>query len=174
MKISFSFDINDLFDVTMRAASRGRLRRPWDGVLAQLWSLLIAVPSMGWVVYSFTHPGAYPLVLAFAGIAGGLAQWYAAQARRTRVFDHLEYASGGRGPFRCEVELAPGGIVTRQFEEEVHRPWASVVAVRDTPSGVEVDFGRRGVLVVRPNGFASAAERDAFIRCIAEYSGQPG
>ena len=169
MRVSFTFDINDLYDVVVRS-SRRTLRRPWDGVLAQLWSLLVAIPAMAWLVYGFSHDGAYPLVIAGAGLTGGLAQWYTAQSRRTRVFEHLEYTSGGVGPFRCEVELIADGIVTRQFDEEMRRPWSTVQDVRETAVGVEVDFGRRGLLVVRANAFGSASDRTSFVQCAREYA----
>jgi hypothetical protein len=164
MKLSFTFDINDLFDVHLRSARRARALRPnpWFG---SLWSLLAMVPTIGWSVYMIGRPESnYPLVLAFAGIAGALGRWYQAKSGRARVFDHLESTYGSRGPFRCEVELGPEGITTRQFDEEMRRPWTLVAAVRDTADGVEVDFGPRGVLMVRPNAFSHPTDRTAFVR----------
>ena len=168
MKVSFTFDINDLYEVVERS-SRATLRRPWDRLMAEFWSLLAAVPAIAWLVYGFRHSGVYPVMIAMIGLTASLAQWYTALSRRTRVFDYLEYASGGRGPFRCEVELTPDSLVTRQFNEEIRRPWAAVHEVRDTASGVEVDLGRRGLLIVRGSAFGTASDREAFVHCAREY-----
>src|SRR5207247_2809399 len=70
--------------------------------------------------------------------------------KRIRRFlaEHLD----GPGPFRCDIELRPQGVWTRQNNVEVVLHWSDATGVTDGEDAVEIDF-RNGIVIARNRGF---------------------
>ena len=126
MKVEFPFTVEDLVD-TAEAAARGSgaLRSPQAVLLGALVGFSIfLVPFSDLLVR---------LVLALiAGACAGLVYPRAARAtRRARLRRLFEARLPGPGPFTCQVELTPAGILTTQLGTRTTRAWSTIAAVED-------------------------------------------
>jgi hypothetical protein len=70
---------------------------------------------------------------------------------------------GGDGPFICEVELSPAGLITRQLGAETIHPWSHVVSATEVSGGIEFIFGPMGALLVRDSAFQTPEGREQFL-----------
>jgi YcxB-like protein len=171
MKVRFEFTLDDLVDVVERASGRSRVVRSirWQG-------LVISVAMSGLVVYAMTS-GPTDQRLTW-GIGGALcaAVFFVlvdTRTRKTRLRRYFREQFGGAGPFTCEVELTPGGLVTNQAGTESRRTWSTVVGVEDTADGIEFVTRGAGTLIVRDRAFASPQERQRFLDLARGYAGRP-
>jgi hypothetical protein len=73
---------------------------------------------------------------------------------------------GGDGPFTCEVELTPAGVVSRQLGQETRHPWSHVASVSEVTGGIEIDYTPIGSLLVRDRAFPDAQARSRFIELV--------
>jgi hypothetical protein len=166
-RAEFDATLDDFVDVgwrsTRRTAWRRTLRRApgcIGGALAVLVATLVLV-KQGHVTPS--------LACAIAGASIAFGGWIgvtwransegATKKRLRRAYsDILE----GKESVHCEIELRPQGIWWRQGNVETLTAWADLRDVSIAEGAIELRF-RTSFFVVRDRGFASAAERQAFL-----------
>jgi hypothetical protein len=163
---SFDFSIEDLADVTCRAASSFQRRRRTNAlVLALLFGGLAAAAER------LLRTDASPW---FAVFLGGLVAvtFYVFTVRRAPahllevVKDDLRRRLG-RGPFRCTVELHQPYMLVRQNDADMRVRWDTVTAVREVGDDVVVE-ARPMLTVVRGRAFADPAARARFAELARE------
>src|SRR5215472_646890 len=130
MKVQFDFTPADLAEVARRTVNRSPL--------VHRWRLMNSIA------------GAVLAVLVFALI------FYLGRRRAgsTRLQEFYRERLGGDGPFTCEVELTPSGVVSRQLGQESLHPWTQVASVAEVPGGVELIYRPIGSLLVRDRAFS--------------------
>ena len=168
MKITYTYTLEDLYEVTLRERRR-YFRRPWDIAKSVVVWTLIYVPLAAWFLNALRVSESYPGVIFVAGSCGVLMLAYDSMTARSRIYAYHEQTLGGRGPFSCEVELTPAALEIRQFGSETRYPWNCVTDVCATDSGVEIALGTRSPAIIRSNGFSSVADREAFMHCAREF-----
>lgn len=168
MKITYTYTLEDLYELTLRERRR-HFKRPADTVKSLVYWSLAYVPLGAWTLASFGAPATHPLVVILAG-ACGMTMWvYDTMAVRTRIYDYNEHLLGGRGPFTSEVELTPDAMLTRSYGIETRYPWSSVSDVSVSDLGVEIAVHRRGFVTIQPSAFATTGDREEFVHCAREY-----
>jgi hypothetical protein len=70
---------------------------------------------------------------------------------------------GGDGPFVCEVELSPTGLITRQLGAETTHPWSHVASATEVSGGIEFIYRPTGALLVRDRAFQTPEGREQFL-----------
>ena len=168
MKITYTYTLEDLYELTLRERRR-HFKRPFDTVKSLVYWSLAYVPLMAWILSSFGASGSSPLIVMLAGSCGMVMWVYDTMAVRTRIYDYNEHTLGGRGPFTSEVELTPDAMVTRSYGVETRYPWSSVSSVAVTDLGVEFAIHRRPFVMIQPSAFATTGDREAFVQCAREF-----
>jgi hypothetical protein len=162
LKAQFEFSAADLAEVAERASNRSRVVQDLRFAARMTWAVLIS-----FLVYAVT-PGR-PLGRAiFAVLLCPLLVVIIPRLSRTSIGDSrmLRYYReqlGGDGPFVCEVELSPAGLVTRQLGAETTRPWSHVASVTEVSGGIEFTYRPTGVLLVRDRAFQTQESREQFL-----------
>ena len=135
----------------------GNLRRNATVGAAFLAAVLVFLAAPGPLVVRL---GAAALVAVLAGVGyGPLRRRLVAMRLREYWRERLE----GDGPFTCEVELTPQGVIVRQFSIVASTPWDQIAAVDESELGVEISSRRRGLIVVRERAFATPDVRRRFV-----------
>lgn len=168
MKVSFQLTLDEMVDVTERTTARSRVARGlrWRANLAgSAASAIIAFVLLGGSV-----PQRMFWAAVIAVLGGLLCMPIESTMRRSHLRKYLREQLGGKGPFTCEVELTPGGLVVAQTGTRGTRDWSSVSKIEDTPDGIE--FIARGgrTFVVRNRAFASPESRGEFLRLARSYA----
>jgi hypothetical protein len=157
----FEFTIDDLLDVGERSMSRsqvvGELRRNAAIAFAVIVAALVFLAAPGPLALRLVAAAAAAL-LAWA-VYGRLRR----QTVRVRLRAFWRERLEGDGPFRCEVELTPEGMVVRQFSTTTNTPWEQIATITETADGVELSGRRRGLVVVRERAFATPADKRRFV-----------
>lgn len=168
MKVKFDFTVDDLVDSAERAVSRSAVARGWR------WQGMLASCVLSAVVAYMVVPGS-PERRVFAAAVGAvicaaLYPFSVGRSRKRRLQKYFREQFGGDGPFTCEVELTPGGLVTVQAGTRSERAWSTVTAIQVTDNSVDFLTKGAGSLVVRNRAFSSAEQRDAFVKLARSYA----
>ena len=171
MKVAFDFTLDDMVDAAERAAERSRTVTGMRSQARLVTSVVAAV--IVWLII----PGADAWRLFGAAVAAAIG-WYLypgdyRKTHRKKLRQYFREAFGGEGPFRCEVELAPDGLIVDQAGTRVVRAWRTIDAIDETPDGIEFVAGASGSLVVRNRAFASPSERAEFLRLARSHVQSP-
>ena len=168
MKVAFDFTLDDMVDVAERAANRSATVQGMRSQARYVSSIVAAV-----FVYLIL-PGSQAFRLVCAGAAAFVCAWmYPRDHRklhRKKLRQHFVEQFGGEGPFRCEVELAPEGLIVTQAGARTVRQWSSITAVNDTTDSIEFLARGSGSLVVRNRAFKSQEEHHEFLRLARSYT----
>jgi YcxB-like protein len=162
MKVQFEFSAADVAEVAQRAAERSKTIRDSRWHAAASWSALLSL------ILFLLLEGAFIIRAAFAVLFGLVVFFlYFRHGRSSPSGRYLQYYReqlGGDGPFLCEVEIGPEGVVTRQSGAEIRRPWSALKGIVETPDAVEFVWHIGGLLVVRDRAFLTPDSRSAFLQ----------
>ena len=176
--VSFEATIEELADVQIRYAnltSVGKqMRRQYArglGIAVGLTFAIATAAEFGWSDASaWVTSGAVGLLIGSL-VAGYGRLSYDDRLRRRQT--QLLKSAFGPEPFRCDVELTPEGVVTRQKNTVTTNPWKDLTAVNELPEGVELCF-QGGYVMVRARAFGSPAERAYFLDSITHWRNERG
>jgi hypothetical protein len=162
LKVQFEFSASDLAEVANRAADRSRVVRGWRLQGRMIWAVLIS-----FVIYAVT-PGQPTGRAVFAALiclllAVIIPRLNRTSSRNNRMLRYYREQLGGDGPFVCEVELAPEGLITRQLGAETTHPWSRVVSASEASGGIEFIYRPMGALLVRDRAFRTPESREQFL-----------
>ena len=162
MKVQFEFSAGDLAEVATRASNRSRVVRRWRFEGRMAWAVLVGV-----LVYAVT-PGSPPGRAVFAALVCvllvvGISRLGRTPRGNSRMLRYYREQLGGDGPFVCEVELSPAGLITRQFGAETKHPWSHVESAIEVPGGIEFIYRPTGALLVRDRAFQTPESREQFL-----------
>jgi hypothetical protein len=162
LKVQFEFSAGDLAEVATRASNRSRVVRGWRFEGRMTWAALVGV-----LVYAVT-PGQPPGRAVFAALVCLLLIVIIPRLGRTsrrdsRMRTYYREQLGGDGPFVCEVELSPAGLITRQLGAETTHPWSHVVSATEVSGGIEIIYRPTGALLVRDRAFQTPESREQFL-----------
>jgi hypothetical protein len=168
VKVAFDFTPDDMVDVAERAAERSSTVTGMRSQTRVVYSVIAAV-----VTYLIL-PGDEFWRLFGAGVAALLFAWiYPGDYRklhRKKLRQYFVEQFGGEGPFRCEVELTPEGLVVVQAGARIVREWSTISAVLDGGDSIELVARGSGSLVVRNRAFKSRSEHAEFLRLARSYA----
>lgn len=164
LKVKFDFTVADLADVAYREANRSgslssRERNARILGLA-VWAVILyaVTEATPWSVHDRVIVAAFFFALSLLFML--IPRTSPAAKRLLKLYrDKL----GSDGPFPCEVELGPEGVVIRQFGGETKRDWSHVQSVDDARDGIEFRFAPIGFLLVRNHGFSTPEARRHFL-----------
>ena len=162
MKVQFEFTAGDLAEVANRASNRSRVVQRWRFEGRMTWAVLVS-----FLVYAIT-PGHPPGRAVFAALVCLLLVVVIPRLSRTpgrnsRMLTYYREQLGGEGPFVCEVELSPAGLITRQLGAETTHPWSHVASATEVPGGIEFIYRPTGALLVRDRAFQTPESRQQFL-----------
>jgi len=162
MKVQFDFTPADLAEVARRTVNRSPLVHRWrlmNSIAGAALIGLVVLVATPWEMTVRSIAGAVLAVLVFALI------FYLGRRRAgsTRLQEFYRERLGGDGPFTCEVELTPSGVVSRQLGQESLHPWTQVASVAEVPGGVELIYRPIGSLLVRDRAFSDPRVRADFL-----------
>lgn len=100
-----------------------------------------------------------------------LGAWPSVKAR-LHLRRALSDAGPVLGPQRLDVE--PGGLHLTQGSLESHLGWDAIRAVEDSPAAVLLFVDHAAFVAMPASAFASAAEREEFVRLVRARTGQAG
>jgi hypothetical protein len=162
MKVQFEFTPADLADVARRAVNRSPLIHRWRLRNAIVGAILVALLVLAATPWEMTERG---IVAAIVAVAVFALIFYLARRRggSARLREFYRERLGGDGPFTCEVELTPAGVVSRQLGQESLHPWSQVASVAEVPGGIELVYRPIGSLLVRDRAFADPKVRAEFL-----------
>jgi hypothetical protein len=168
VKVKFDFTVDDMVDVAEREVTRSPAVRSWR------WQDLLVSCLVSALVAYMVVPGSHTQRL-FAAVIGALiavliTPFTAGRSRKRRLQKYFRERFGGDGPYTCEVELAPEGLVSVQAGMRSVREWPSIEAIVETPNSVDFVTRASGSLVVRNRAFRSAEEHDAFVKLARSYA----
>ena len=168
MKVNFDFSVSDLADAAERAVSRSRIVQGWRLEGRITWAALIGVS-----LYAIT-PGrpvvrAGFAVLFAAALVALLPALIGRSGYKSRMHKYYREQLGGDGPYMCEVELSPSGLVTRQLGVETRHAWPQVKSVVEVADGIEFTYRPMGSLLVRNRAFSSPKVRQQFLELAGQY-----
>jgi hypothetical protein len=86
-----------------------------------------------------------------------------ASNRNNQMLRYYREQLGGDGPFVCEVELSPAGLITRQMGTETTLPWSHVASATEVSGGIEFIYRPMGALLVRERAFQTPEDREQFL-----------
>ena len=160
MEFEFEFSTADMAEVAGRTVNRSPLVHRWRlrntaaiAVLAGLLAFAIVPGDMVIRIAAAAVTALGVLVVTMLSRPSGNA--------RTEAF--YRERLGGGGPFTCEVELTPDGVVSRQLGQELHHPWSHVASVSEVPGGIEFVCTPIGSLLVRARAFRDSRIRADFL-----------
>jgi hypothetical protein len=161
MKVSFEFSTTELAEVAERGLRQSRVVRGWR-VQRNIFLAIL----LGLGIYALGYGS--QLQRALIGLLGAaaLAVYLHLRGRpqfNPRLVRYYSEQLGGDGPFTCEVELAPAGLITRQLGVESTHAWSHVKSVAEVNGDVEVVYRPVGRTLVRQRAFASPQQREEFI-----------
>ena len=162
MKVQFDFTPADLAEVARRTVNRSPLVHRWrltNGIASAALIALVIFLATPWEMTVRGLVAVVVAVLVFAFV------FYLGRRRAgsTRLQEFYRERLGGDGPFTCEVELTPSGVVSRQLGQESLHPWSQVASVADVPGGVELIYRPIGSLLVRDRAFPDPRVRADFL-----------
>jgi hypothetical protein len=162
LKVQFEFSAGDLAEVASRAADRSRVVQGWRWQGRMTWSVLVSL-----LVYVVT-PGQPTGRAVIAGLVCLLlvvvVPRLSASSRKSQMLRYYREQLGGDGPFVCEVELSPAGLITRQLGVETTHPWSQVASATEvSPGGIEFIYRPMGALLVRDRAFPTKEGREQFL-----------
>lgn len=162
MKIQFEFSTADLAEVASRTVNRSPLVRRWRLRNTAASAVLLGLLAFAIVPWDVTIRIAAGLVVAL-GVFVVIAYLLPRPGGNIRTVAFYRERLGGDGPFRCEVELTPAGVVSRQLGQESYHPWAHVASVSEVPVGIEFVYTPIGSLLVRDRAFQDPLVRADFV-----------
>jgi hypothetical protein len=173
MKVTFEFTATDLADVAERTVNRSRVVQSWRLQGRIVWAVLV-----GAFVYAFTSgedplPRATLAVVSSVALAALRSKLIRPTRSKPRMLKYYREQLGGDGPFVCDVELLPSGLLTRQFGSENKHSWSQVASVEEVLGGIEFLYPPMGVLLVRDRAFSTPQVRQEFLRLARQYVLRP-
>ena len=172
MKVRFEFTLDDLVDASERTVIRSRAVRGWRWQDMAGSALLAGV--LAYVIRPESGAARLGWALVAAVIAGTLYPLVAARSRKARLLKYFRERFGGDGPYTCEVELTPAGVVTVQSGVRTVREWSNIERVEDTQDAIEFVTRGSGTVVVRNRAFSSKDEWRQFLEMARKYAGNGG
>jgi hypothetical protein len=162
LKVQFQFSAGDLAEVANRASDRSRVVQGWRSQGQMTWAVLVS-----FLVYAVT-PGQPTGRAVFAALICLLLVVVIPRLNRTssrngRMLRYYREQLGGDGPFVCEVELSPAGLITRQLGAETTHPWSHVASATEVSGGIEFIYRPTGALLVRDRAFPTPEGREQFL-----------
>jgi hypothetical protein len=162
LKVQFEFSAGDLAEVANRASDRSRVMQGWRWQGRMTWSVLVSL-----LVY-FVTPGPPTGRVVFAALVCLLLvvvipRLSRASNRNSQMLKYYREQLGGDGPFVCEVELSPAGLITRQLGAETTHPWSNVASATEVSGGIEFICRPMGALLVRDRAFQTPEGREQFL-----------
>ena len=170
LKAEFDFTTSDLVEVAAREASRSASVRTQQRMMNTA-----GVAIWGVIIYAITEATPWNVRdrIIFSAAICAMAFLFMLIPRTSpltkRLLKYYRQKLGGDGPFRCEVELGPEGLITRQFGSETKREWSNVKSVTDSNGGVEFTYAPVGTLLVRDRAFATPDARLQFLEAAKAY-----
>jgi len=165
VKVKFDFTVDDLVDSSERAVARSGVARSWR------WQGMLGSCALSAAVAYVLVP-ARPVFAAVVGaaICAAIYPFSIGRSRKRRLQKYFREQFGGEGPFTCEVELTPTGLVTVQSGTRTVRDWSSIVEIQETADSVDFVSKGAGSLIVRNRAFRSAEEHHAFVKLARSYA----
>jgi hypothetical protein len=162
LKVQFEFSAADLAEVASRASDRSRVVQGWRWQGRAAWAVLVSL-----LVYAVT-PGkpigrAVIAVLVCLLLVVVIPRLRRASNRNSQMLRYYREQLGGDGPFVCEVEVSPAGLITRQLGAETTHPWSQVASATEVSGGIEFIYRPMGALLVRDRAFQTPAAREQFL-----------
>jgi hypothetical protein len=167
MRISFDASVDEHVDVQILLLRRSKTGRSLRRRSAILSGAPVGIVLFVGTLFSRSRPSSV-FVVGSALFATAVALFWGLAylliydlflRRRLRRFvtEHV----GNSEVVRCDMELRPEGVWTRQNGVELLLPWDDAIGVTDTSAGVQVDF-RSGIALARNRGFTTEDERRRF------------
>jgi hypothetical protein len=171
LKVQFEFSAGDLAEVASRASDRSHVVQGWRWQGRMTWSVLISL-----LVYAVT-PGQPTGRAVFAALVClvlivVIPRLSRASNRKSQMHRYYREQLGGDGPFVCEVELSPAGLVTRQLGAETTHPWSHVASATEVSGGIEFIYRPMGALLVRDRAFQTPEGREQFLALALRFISQ--
>ncbi|HEX7272592.1 MAG TPA: hypothetical protein VF420_10625 [Casimicrobiaceae bacterium] len=162
MKVQFEFTPADLAEVAGRTMNRSPLINRW-----RLRNSIVGAVLVGLLVFVATpwEMAVRAIVAAVVVVVFFIVIFLLSRRRgaSARLQEFYRERLGGDGPFTCEVELTPAGVVSRQLGQESLHPWAQVASVAEVPGGIEFIYRPIGSLLVRDRAFPDPHLRAEFL-----------
>jgi hypothetical protein len=168
VKVKFDFTLDDLVDGAERAVARSPTARSWrwQGMLT---SCLISA-AIAYVAVAGSPSRRLFAAAVGALICAAIYPFSVGRSRKRRLRKYFREQFGGEGPYACEVELMPAGLVTVQAGTRSERVWSTITAIQVTDDSVDFLTKGAGSVVVRNRAFSSAEQRDAFVSLARSYA----
>jgi hypothetical protein len=170
MRLEFDMTVDDAVDLNLRGLRRSKTFR---SIRARaIWTpALISGPAVlaTWILSSGSPPNSTVMwaiggivAVVFSVVAYFLGRWFYDWTVSRRIRRIVLEQFGKADSVRCEIELRPAELWTRQDGTEITLPWADLEDVVDTNDGIELRF-RNGLVLARTRVFASPGQRAAFL-----------
>jgi hypothetical protein len=164
-RVEFEFDLDDLADVNVRAFLRTRFGRRATNNAGLAGAITFAV-VLG--VFASAYGSNVGLIAGAVGLIVGIPIGYLSRRAyvdvcRKRARRLLAEHLGDSARLRCEVELRPDGVWSRQRDVEVTTSWRNFVAADDVIDGIELRFTGGACVLIRNRAFATPDSRSAFL-----------
>lgn len=171
LRVAYDATIDELVDCQQRLLRRSQVAAGWrkntylSTFIASFVTgeaLLVAQgePGLGALVPSTI------LAAVLSWLFGGVL--YRRQVAR-RLRNYLKEQTGDQPHVRCEFELTPEHLWTRQSGISYTFDWTLAQEVEDAPDAVIIYFGK-GIGIVRNRAFSSPAERERFLALAREFA----
>jgi hypothetical protein len=165
MKIAFEFSARDMADAADRSLTRSKVVRDWHWQFIAFYAVVV-----GLLVFALT-PGPMLGRAVFAALVAIVIALYYRKKPQPSLQSIAYYREqlGGDGPFTCEVEITPEGLVTRQFGVEATHDWRYVRSVVEVTDGIEFTYIPTGALLVRDRGFPTPEQKREFLALAKQF-----
>lgn len=175
VRLQFDATLAECVEVSLLLTLRTQAARSWHR-RAVLWmggSVGLGVLAGFMILRPDTNVLTAAAIAATLGLLAGLLYGpiYRLQVRQ-RARQLMVESLGGTGPYRCEIELRPGGVWSRQNRTELFLPWEAARAVVEASEGVQIDFGN-ALVMARNRAFATDQERSRFVQFARQHVPRP-
>ena len=167
MKVKFEFTLDDVVDGVernaVRSATVGRLR-VGQTIMASTSAFLFS-----FLVIPGTNARKLAWAFAMALLAAIIQRFQSSGTRKRRMKQLFQERFGPNGPYVCEVEVGPSGLITNQMGTQMQRKWSAIQSVEDTGNAIEFVMQGFGNVVVRNRAFKSKDEWREFLDLSLRY-----
>ena len=172
-RVEFDTTLDEMVDSQVRATRLTKAGRSWRrravagagvsaGVLftgVLFLAVSIRADAARATDFAIAAVGGLVIGSAWGWTYGRIYDWWVRRRARRFIAEWL----GGKGPFRCEIELRPGGLWVRMASVETVYSWSDALYVEDQGDSIEVRF-RAGLIVVWNRIFPTPFSRQRFLQ----------
>jgi hypothetical protein len=172
-RVEFDTTLDEIVDTQLRATRLTKAGRSWRrrAVVGAGVSAGVLFTGVVFLALSIRADAARVTDFAIAAVGGLVigSGWGRTYGRiydwwvRRRTGRFIAEWLGGKGPFRCEIELRLRGPWVRMASVETAYTWTDATYVEDKPDSIEVRF-LAGLIVVRNRVFQTPFSRQRFLQ----------